>query len=203
MKKILMLCLLILISAGAYTQPTQFRFGVKGGINFIHLENYGGGYYADFEAKPGWNLGVIAEFTRGSFFNYSLAPEILLTESWTDVDLIYVTDFAAVMRTIDIPVNFKAGLRLSKIFRPYLLGNVYGSWIVKDTGNFFELLDIDNSDSEKGLRKFYMGVGAGMGFDLWKFQIEGRYRWNLVRINSDDFKSLRQMGLELSCAILF
>jgi hypothetical protein len=203
MKKFLIICLHALISVAAFTQPAAFRIGVKGGVNYIHLENYGGGYYGDFEAKPGWNLGVIAEFSRGSFFSYSLAPEILLTESSTDVDLIYVTDFAAVIRTIDVPINLRAGLRLSKIFRPYLLGNVYGSWIVSDTGKFFELLDIDNSDSETSLRKFYFGMSAGMGFDLWKFQIEGRYRWNLVRINTDDFKSLRQMGLELSCAILF
>jgi hypothetical protein len=203
MKKFLTVILLALVVITGHAQPRSFRMGIKGGINYIHLENYGKGYYADFEAKPGWNLGVLAEFTHRGFVNYSIAPELLLTESRTDADLIYATDFPALIRTIDLPVNFRVGLQLSKIFRPYVLVNVYGSYIVNNTGEFFELLDINQSDSETSLRKFYFGMSAGMGFDLWKFQFEGRYRWNLVRINTDDLSSLRQMGLELSCAILF
>lgn len=203
MKKILAVTILALLAMTVCSQSRPLRIGIKGGINYIHLENYGKGYYADFESRPGWNLGILAEFKRGSFVNYSVAPELIFTESRTDVDLIYATDYSAVIRSIDLPVNFRIGLQLSKIFRPYLVGNIYGSYIVGNTGGLFELLDIDQSDSEKSLRKFYFGMSAGMGFDLWKFQIEGRYRWNLTRVNTDDFASLRQMGLELSCAILF
>jgi hypothetical protein len=203
MKKILTVTILALLTMTVFPQSRPLRIGIKGGINYIHLENFGTGYYADFESRPGWNVGILAEFTRGHFLNYSVAPELIFTESRTDVDLIYATDYSAVIRSVDLPVNFRLGLQLSKIFRPYLLGNIYGSYIVSSSGGFFELLDIDQSDSEKSLRKFYFGMSAGMGFDLWKFQIEGRYRWNLTKVNTDDFASLRQIGLELSCAILF
>jgi hypothetical protein len=128
---------------------------------------------------------------------------VIVTQSYTLVDLIYVTDFPANIQTIDIPVNFRAGLRLSRIFRPYLLGNIYVSYIYNDVGEFFDLLDADNSLPKNSIQKFYWGLSAGMGFDLWKFEIEGRYRWNLNKINTDDFGSLRQMGLELSVGILF
>ena len=74
---------------------------------------------------------------------------------------------------------------------------------VREYGDFFRLLDIDHSQPSSRLNKVYFGVGAGIGFDLWKFQIEGRYRWNLTKINTDDYSALKQMGMELSCAILF
>jgi hypothetical protein len=203
MKKIILLVLLSILISAAYSQKRPWRFGVKGGVNYIHLENYGTGYYSDFDAKPGWTLGVIAEYTKGDFFNYSIAPEVIVTQSYTLVDLIYVTDFPANIQTIDIPVNVRAGLRLSKIFRPYLLGNIYISYMYNNVGEFFDLLDADNSLTDNTIRKFYYGLSAGMGFDLWKFEVEGRYRWNLNKINTDDFESLRQMGLELSVGILF
>lgn len=203
MKKIILLFLIAILIPAAYAQKRPWRFGVKGGVNYIHLENYGKGYYSDFDARPGWTLGVIAEYTRGTFFNYSIAPEIIVTQSYTLVDLIYFTDIPANIQSIDIPVNFRAGLRLSRIFRPYLLGNIYVSYIYSDVGEFFDLLDADNSLPNNSIQKFYWGLSAGMGFDLWKFEIEGRYRWNLNKINTDDFESLRQMGLELSVGILF
>lgn len=203
MKKLLIFLWVMTSFVSLIAQQKPLRFGIKGGINYISLENYGKGFYSDFDAKPGWSAGILAEYTKHGFFNYSFAPELLMTESVTEVDFVYITDFKAVLRTIDLPLNFRAGLQLSKIFRPYLMGNVYGSYIVNDTGEFFDLLDVDGSVTDNQIRKFYFGLSAGMGFDLWKFEIEGRYRWNLTKINTDDYESLRQMGLELSCAILF
>ena len=187
----------------SYAQQRPYRFGIKGGINYIHLENYGKGLYSDFEAKPGWSFGVLFQYTKGGFLNYSIVPEILFTQSVTNVDLLYITDCLSTIQTIDVPLSFKLGLQLSKIFRPYVLGNIYGSYIIKYYGDLFDVLDIDHTSSSSELNKFYFGVSAGLGFDLWKFQLEGRYRWNLVRINADDYSALKQMGLELSCAFLF
>ena len=203
MRKLLMTFLFVCALSIIYAQQKPYKFGIKGGVNFIHLENYGKGYYSDFSPKPGWSFGALFQYTKGGFLNYSISPEILYTESITDVDLLYITNSPATIQTIDIPLNFKLGLQLSKIFRPYILGNIYGSYIIKYYGEFFELLDIDHTSSNSTLNKFYFGISAGMGFDLWKFQLEGRYRWNLVRINTDDYSALKQMGLELTCAFLF
>ena len=74
------------------------------------------------------------EYTRGGFLNYSITPEILFTESRTDVDLLYITNQMAIIQTIDIPLTFKLGLQLSRIFRPYVLANIYGSYMVKYYG---------------------------------------------------------------------
>ncbi|MEI6898679.1 MAG: porin family protein [Bacteroidota bacterium] len=204
MKKIFLLFLIAILIPAVYSQKRPWRVGVKGGVNYIHLENYGKeGFYSDFDAQPGWTLGVIAEYTKGDFFNYSVAPEIIVTQSYTLVDFIYWTDYPANIQTIDIPINIRAGLRLSKIFRPYLLGNIYVSYIYNTVGDFFEILDADNSLPHNTIHRLYYGVSAGMGFDLWKFEVEGRYRWNMNRINTDDYGNLRQMGLELSVGLLF
>ncbi|MCX6277215.1 MAG: outer membrane beta-barrel protein [Bacteroidetes bacterium] len=200
--------LLILIFACAISsvsgQERPYKIGIKAGVNYIHLENYGKGYYSDFDPKPGWSFGALFQYKKGAFVNYSIVPEILFTTSTTDVDLIYITDCITTIQTIDIPINFKLGLQLSKIFRPYILGNVFGSYIVAYEGDLFYMLDDMSENFVKAdINKLYFGVSAGLGFDLWKFQIEGRYRWNLNRINSQDYSTLKQMGMELSCAFLF
>jgi len=205
MRKILLCCLLLTLAAGStFAQHKPFKIGIRGGLNYIHLENYGEGYYSDFDPKIGWCAGVLFQYTRGGFVNYSVVPELQFTSSVTDVDLIYVTDCLATIQSVDLPVNFKLGLQLSRIFRPYILGNIYGSWIVAYEGDIFYMLDdMDEDFVKKDINRFYFGIGAGAGFDLWKFQFEGRYRWNLNSISSDDYSALKQMGLELTCAFLF
>jgi len=199
---LILLCASALISS-VYAQQTSYRVGIKAGINYIHLENYGKGLYSDFEANPGYSIGALFEYTRGGFLNYSITPEIVYTESRTNVDLLYITNCMATIQTIDIPLTFKLGLRLSKIFRPYVLANIYGSYMTTYYGKLFDMLDIDHTSSGAPINKLFFGVSTGMGFNLWCLQFEGRYRWNLVRINTDDYTALKQMGLELSCAIYF
>jgi|GEM_PF-480802 hypothetical protein len=212
MRKIItiLLCACALISSvSAQEKPLSaqerpWRIGVKAGFNLVHLENYGKGYYSDFEAQSGWTFGALFQYKIGGFVNYSIVPEIIFTNSSTDADLIYFTDLVTTMQTIDVPVNFKVGLQLSKIFRPYILGAIYGSYVVSYEGDlFYHLDDINESVIKSNINKLYFGVAAGMGFDIWKFQVEGRYRWNLNRINSEYFGALKQQGLEISCAFLF
>jgi hypothetical protein len=204
MKKLLITLVLVFATGFGYSQQRPYRIGIKGGVNFVHLENYGSGFYSDFEPKPGISLGALFQYTwGGNFLKYSLVPELQFTQSRTDVDLLYITDCMATIQTVDLLANFKLGLQLSKIFRPYLLATIYGSYLVTYSGDFFELLDIDHTQPGATINRVYYGVGAGIGFDLWKFQVEGRYRWNLNRIQTDDYSALKQMGLEFSLAFLF
>ena len=203
MRKTIILFILAISFSSIYAQQKSYKFGIKGGISYVHLENYGKGFYSDFDPMPGWSFGALFQYRMGGFLNYAIVPEINFTESRTNVDLLYLTDCISTIRTIDVPINFKVGLQLSKVFRPYVLVNIYGSYMVKYYGDFFDLLDVDSTSSVKKVNKFFFGVSAGLGFDLWKFQIEGRYKWNLNRIITDDYSALKQMGLELSCAFLF
>jgi len=203
MKKTIAILLFFCALTMAYAQEKPFKIGIKAGVNYVHLDNYGSGFYSDFDAKSGWSFGALFQYKKGGFLNYSVVPEILFTNSTTDVDFIYFTDCITTIQSIDIPVSFKVGLQLSKIFRPYISGTIYGSYIVRYDGDIFYLLDSDQFFVKADINRIYFGVGAGFGFDLWKFQIEGRYRWNLTRIKSDDYSALKQMGIELTCAFLF
>ncbi|MCX6285293.1 MAG: porin family protein [Bacteroidetes bacterium] len=203
MRKTILFLLLASALSSACAQQRPYRFGIKGGINYIHLENYGKGYYSDFDPKLGWSVGALFQYTRGGFLNYSITPEVLFTQSVTNVDLLYITDCITTIQSIDIPLSFKLGLQLSKIFRPYVLVNIYGSYIIQEYGDFFSTLDEDHTQPSNHLNKLYFGVSTGLGFDVWKFELEGRYRWNLTKINTDDYAALKQLGLELSCAFLF
>lgn len=203
MKKCILLLLLTIILGNVKAGDRPWRIGVKGGVNYIHLENYGKGFYSDFDAKAGWNAGAFFQYTKAGFLNYSITPEVVYTESVTDVDLLYITDCITRIQSVDVPLSFKLGLQLSKIFRPYILGTVYGSYVVKYSGKFFDVLDIDHSQGSHQLNRWFFGLGAGMGFDIWKLELEGRYRWNMNKINIDDYSALKQYGLELSVAFLF
>ncbi len=203
MRKILIILLLACVISSVSAQKRPYRFGIKAGVNYIHLENYGKGYYSDFDAKPGWCFGALFQYTKGGFLNYSLVPEIMFTTSATDADLLYITDCITTIQTIDVPFSFKLGLQLSKIFRPYILGSIYGSYIVNYEGDLFYAGETEESATKDKINKIYFGLGAGLGFDIWKFQVEGRYRWNLNSINSEYFSALKQMGMELTCAFLF
>ena len=203
MRKTIILLMLVCAMSSVSAQEKPFKIGIKAGVNYIHLENYGKGFYSDFDPLPGWSFGALFQYRKGGFINYSIVPEIIFTNSTTDADLIYLTDCITTIQTIDVPVNLKLGLQLSKIFRPYILGNIYGSYIVRTYGDLFSMLDVDDTSLSTQINKLYFGVSAGLGFDLWKFQLEGRYRWNLNRIKTDDYAALKQMGLELSCAFLF
>ena len=63
-----------------------------------------------------------------------------------------------------------------------------------------------------GLTRWEYGVGTGIGFDIWKFQVIGRYNWNLGAISENS--SLSEIaqtfrngsnfgGFTLSVAFLF
>ncbi|MEI6884996.1 MAG: porin family protein [Bacteroidota bacterium] len=203
MRKTIILLLFACALSSVYAQKRPWRIGIKGGINYIHVENYGKGYYSDFDPKMGWTFGALFQYTKGGFLNYSIVPEILYTQSKTNADLLYITDCMTTIHSIDVPVSFKLGLQLSKIFRPYILASIYGSYVVSYDGELFYTGDNEESIYKYNIGKVYFGLGAGMGFDIWKFQLEGRYRWNLNRINSEYFSALKQMGLELTCAFLF
>ena len=190
MRKTIIILMLVCAMSSVSAQERPYRFGIKAGVNYIHLENYGKGFYSDFDPLPGWSFGALFQYRKGGFVNYSIVPEIIFTNSTTDADLIYLTDCITTIQTVDVPVNFKLGLQLSKIFRPYILGNIYGSYIVRTYGDLFSMLDVDDTSLSTQINKLYFGVSAGLGFDLWKFQLEGRYRWNLNRIKTDDYAEI-------------
>jgi hypothetical protein len=61
------------------------------------------------------------------------------------------------------------------------------------------------------INRFDYGVGVGVGIDIWKLQIMGKYNWGLGKIEYDgyvwdlsyNYKAATLQGFQLSIAFLF
>lgn len=199
MKKILVILLFLLTIQASVAQQQKLRFGVSGGLNYTQVENFAGGYYAQFDRISSWQIGVAAQYKWGGFLNYAIQPELRYLQSSTYVEPVIGPDFGVLkLHAVELPINFQFGMQLSKIFRPFVQATAYVSCIV---GQDAELLD----KTLLPLNRFNLGLGAGLGFDLWKCQFQFNYRWGLTNINQNKeaFDKLLLGGFELSVGYYF
>lgn len=207
MKKVLLASALLLSILPLSAQDRNnwrdhWKIGITGGVNLTQLENYGGGTYAFFDYTPSWHAGVTAQYKWGNFLNYSVQPELRYRQSTTDIESVYGTLFGRLdLGMVELPVNFQFGLQLSKIFRPFVQAGASLSYIVYKGGNYTELA----MQNWNELNRFNVGLGLGVGFELWKFQIQCKYNWGVTRINRDKlpFNNLHFKGYEFSVGVLF
>lgn len=175
----------------------RWRFGVVGGANYTQLESYGEGLYTQFDKQTMWHAGVSAQYKWGRFVNFSVQPELRYKVSVTDADPVIGPTYGSTkIGMVELPVNFQVGLQLSPIFRPFIQGSGHISYITNSSGIISNVIP---------LNKFNAGLGAGVGFDLWKFQFQCNYRWNLTKLNKDKelFERLTLQGFEFTVGFMF
>lgn len=98
-----------------------------------------------------------------------------------ELDFVYKYD-----RTMmEIPVNFQVGLDLVLV-RPFICLTPY--------------MDIPLSSSGD-VSMFQAGFGVGGGIDIWRFQVQCRYNWNITDFSKSVSGKLR--GLDLSLIFFF
>lgn len=206
MKKTLLALILFLsiqpLAAQKNCRQEHWRFGVVGGVNLTQVENYGSGTYAFFDYKPSWHAGLAAQYKWGRFLNYSLQPELRYMATRTDIESVYGTLYGQLdLGMVEMPVNFQFGLQLSKIFRPFVQAGTYFTYLAYKGGDFTEMA----MQEWEELNRFSMGLGAGVGFDLWKFQVQCKYHWGLTPVNHEKtpFSRMLIKGYEFSLGILF
>ena len=186
----------------ADTLSAQHKFGVIGGATFSH---------ANFRE---FSRGTMVQYHAGITYRASLPLGFSIQPS-----LIYQVKGAmtasdgvnanATIGYLELPVSFQWGPDLI-LFRPFLdvtpfvgygLNNYFWSDVVSGVANAWG-----------GLTRWEYGVGTGIGFDIWKFQVIGRYNWNLGAISENS--SLSEIaqtfrngsnfgGFTLSVAFLF
>ena len=118
------------------------------------------------------------------------------------------------MSYLELPVSFQWGPDLL-IFRPFLDITPYIGYAL---GNQLAASGMDTArNSWNGLNRFEYGLGLGIGLELWRFQVIGRYNWNFGPLSNADaamsdgfvpfisnaFSSNNFGGFTLSLAILF
>lgn len=195
-KTLIVLCVMLLC---ALQMRAQSGFGIKGGLSYnsmsdIEIENW----ESSFKKKTGFHAGILykARLVGG----LALQPELLYIQKGGNLEMMGKSaDFK--VHHIQLPVNLQLGIDLM-LFRPFIMVSPYIGYAIA------------NGDELKGLKwdnmnRFEYGIGLGAGLDIWKFQVTGRYCWDLGKVAEfewngiDTFKGGKDKGFELSLAFIF
>lgn len=162
----------VLAAVVGLTNPLQAQFGVIGGANFAELSDIQiGNLDATFDRTSGFHLGVFTRFGSPSLglrlgAIYLDAGEVFEGGSVTSPD-----DFR--LKYLAFPLDLQLGL----VGPLYILGGPEIQYLVSsgDSGPQFK--------SE--LRDWVAKGGAGLGVQLGKVFLEGRYVFGLTGITGD------------------
>jgi hypothetical protein len=162
MKKIIVLLAVLVVAINA---DAQIKLGIKAGLNvsdmsFSSKEGIGGQIDKLVANRNGWHLGMALKMNF-PLFPLTLQPELLFSTKSFDIKDSHLT-----LNYIEIPVNLQWGISLGKV-RPYVELSPYFSYLVGSN----KALDALNS--------WDGGLGLGVGIDIWKLQISGKYVWGL------------------------
>ena len=153
----------------------QHNYGVIGGVTFstTNVKELNRGTMTQWHA----GLTYRAKLPHG----FSIQPSLIYQVKGAKT-IAGGADVNATVGYIELPVSFQWGPDLI-LFRPFLdvtpfvgygLNNKYWS---QTTG------EVDNKWD--GLTRWEYGVGTGLGFDIWRFQVIARYNWNLGELSMD------------------
>jgi len=197
MKKLFVLFLSVLVfSTASYSQT---RFGIKGGLNFTNMSNISTNVDKTWENQTGYQLGLALQF-KVPLIGLAIQPELLYStvktaasETNGEINLDYIT----------LPVNIELGADML-FFRPFIVASPFVSYLIQ---NRTRIEDQPVND----INRFDYGVGLGVGLDLWKLQIMGKYNWGLGKLEhagdewdqSETYKNATLQGFQLSVAFLF
>lgn len=218
MKKLLSVLLaLMVVSTLSFGQS---KFGIKAGLNFNTLEDVteSGSVDQAWKNQTGYHFGIAWQF-KVPIIGIGIQPELLYSKVKTSLMEASVgtqpfnNGFVAnnittpVLRDVEIdyltlPINFQLGLDLL-ILRPFIVVSPYISYALQKGG------DLTNQDWDD-INRFNYGVGAGVGLDIWKLQIMGKYNWGLGKLMTatqttweEKYESAKLQGFQLSVAFLF
>jgi hypothetical protein len=167
MRKIIVILAALVVAINA---DAQIKLGIKTGLNvsdmsFSGKDGIGGSIDNMYANRNGWHLGLAMKVNLP--FHLVLQPELLFSTKNFNIE--NQTDHSTskyILNYIEIPVNLQWGFSIGKI-RPYAEVSPYFSYMI---GSNKPLSTLNSWDG---------GVGLGVGIDLWKLQISGKYVWGL------------------------
>ena len=173
---------------------------VKAGYNYANVSIDKNVTVQDMQkGRSGWQAGIgyQTETSRG----FSFQPELVYKVS--GYKLSDATDLR--LGYLEIPLNVQWGPDLW-IARPYVFAGPYVG--VKLTNSLKGTESQIADELRKHLNKAEFGLGVGIGVEIFKFQIAGKYNWNFGAIadaQQADYTTLqgKPRTFELSVGIKF
>ncbi len=207
MKRYLITLLLVLGVSTALV--AQDGFVVKAGLNFNKLQDIQiGDLKKSWETQTGFHAGLGGQF-RFPRIGLSVQPEILYSRMRTDMTgTLTQNSYGLRIDYIDVPLNVQWGINIL-FLRPYVFAAPYVRYALSK-GDLLEHVTWDN------LNRLDYGFGIGLGVEIWKLQVSGKYNWSFgklakegsLHIDTNDWKlgdsNIKGFkGFELSVAVLF
>lgn len=208
MKRLLLtgiLCLLGVLASDV--ADAQCNFGITGGGTFSSLQGV-------TSSVTNYHAGITCRFDLPAGF--SIQPSVLYNVKgavFQDVTMETLKDVDLSVGYVEIPVAFQWGPDLL-LFRPFLDVSPYVGYgvnnSVRGTGGaegVSQVMELDDAWDGEGLSRWEYGVGLGIGLDIWKFQVIGRYNINFGSLTEGGIPFLDNKGnfrgFTLTAAILF
>ena len=194
-------CAVFILSAA---QLSAQKIGVVGGATFSSIQN------VENSSRTGWNLGVTSQFKLP--LGFSIQPSLVYNSKAAQFGA-GVAQVGLSVNYLELPVALQWGPDLL-IFRPFVEAVPFVGYALAGRGAVDASL-IKTEWSVDDLQRFAYGVGLGGGLEIWRFQINCRYNWNLGSIfnekgkvvdlpNRDDaFVDENFGGVTLSLAFFF
>lgn len=217
MKKLLILlvsaaALLFMSPAGAFAQG---RFGVIGGMTLSNAERQS----LNRSTMNRFHAGVT--FQMKLPFGFSIQPALMyhvkgakLGGVIQNTELNNTCDLT--IGYLELPVSVQWGPDLL-LFRPFLDVTPFVGYGLNNKLSIPGADVIKNTWNGNAISRWEYGLGLGIGLEIWKFQVIGRYNWNmgsLLDIKEDmaggvgsvlknSFERGKFGGFTLTAAILF
>ena len=116
--------------------------------------------------RSGWHAGI--GYQTEPSHGFSFQPELLYK-----VNGLHFGDAGNLRMTqLELPLNVQWGPDLL-ICRPFVFGGPFVGYRFKAGGD-----EAVAKEVAKTMQRFEWGVGAGLGINVWKVQIAGKYNWN-------------------------
>ena len=211
MKKLITLCVAVLLSAAAAFNANAGRFGVKAGVNVTNLnmdniESIGAlGYSAGITWQ--WNLPLWL----------AIQPDLMYHVKATNLDQV---GSQLSMGTVEFCPNVQWGPRFAnKNIRVFAQASPFigyavskditeGDGVISD-----EIKDLMNQYGVAGawdnVNRFSYGCGLGVGVQLWALQVTAQYVWNfgsltnISDVSVESFNDTNFGGYNVTLALMF
>lgn len=159
MKRILVVIALCVMTFWSAHNSAARGFGITGGASFVGLKDVNQG------SATGYHAGLTYQFKLP--LGFAIQPSVLYHMKGSVVRDAYENGASLDLKTgfVEVPVSFQWGPDLI-LFRPFL-----------DVTPFVGY-GLSSGISWEVLNRLEYGLGVGLGVDLWRLQVIGRYNWN-------------------------
>ncbi|MBO8456044.1 MAG: PorT family protein [Bacteroidetes bacterium] len=175
----------LLLFSAAPDAAAQIKYGVTGGFSFPHASNT-----MNRGTMTKFNAGVTCQFKLP--LGFSIQPSLVYHVKGARVGSIeglQGADLDLAIGYLELPVSFQWGPDLL-LFRPFLDVTPYIGVGVNNelycSAAGTEVFAGKNIWQGAGIARMEYGAGVGIGIEIWRFQVIGRYNWNFSSVYRAD-----------------